>query len=134
LNPDRDYSERPPAPALPAELEAQLVAAGCRGRDCGILTHVGPLRDEIAEADIEPMHTGNPDFDWDKVFLELDGELPADDETNRRAMQIAAETLKRIFTWMIGPDKIHAPEIKTVGTRAVPMVSRLHHGYARQAA
>ncbi|MGO9585114.1 MAG: hypothetical protein ACLP2Y_02740 [Limisphaerales bacterium] len=94
----------------------------------GASRHATPLRDEFKPSELNPAFNGNPNFDWESVFTNLDG---ADDESIRNAMgdvevrQAASKMTARMFSlildWLLQVNLQDHRAVKAIGIRAVAM-------------
>jgi AraC-like DNA-binding protein len=91
----------------------------------GLLPHVAALRDELKDEVINPLVNGNPGFDFETVFANLDGEnddstgTTMDDVFDRRAvLKMTGHVLALIFDWLLQVNLKGDRLVKAVGVRA----------------
>lgn len=119
-----------------ANVEEFLSARGLHGPGWGLLPHVGPLRAGFKTSNkkgvsnkigirIDPLHEGNTDFDWSKIYASLDGEIneptttAMDDIFARRAvLKMSSLVVALIFDWLLQVNLQGDRLVKAVGVRA----------------
>ena len=127
-----------------ANVEEVLEKHGLHGPDYGLLPHTCALRDEFNTSHktpvgnkigihIDPLHPGNPEFNYEEIFDRLDGEVDVpsgnamemENDSNRRvAYTMTAKLFSLVLDWLVGASwkgERDGRVLKSVGVRAVAM-------------
>jgi hypothetical protein len=129
----------PPAEVTPENVEEILAAHGLHGPGYGLLPHAGALRDEFKTSHkkgvsneigirIDPLHAGNPGFDFETIFASLDGETDepttnamVNDSDRQAALKLSARLLSVLLDWLLAVNLADQRALKSIGVRAVAM-------------
>lgn len=94
----------------------------------GASRHSMPLRDEFKSKDLHPAFNGNPNFDWESVFDNLDGSADesirnamADNEVRQAASKMTARMLSLLLDWLLQVNLQDHRALKSIGVRTVAM-------------
>lgn len=108
-----------PVEVTAENVEEVLRAAGCRGKDFGLISKGGEFIDDFVGAKTDPLACAVSDFPFDEIYRRLDGEpeLCQLDTSMTRAQ--VAKLLSDVLGWIVCARCQDSRSVKLAGSRAL---------------